>query len=77
MATVTQSTPTEAQSTNPHQVGTVITLIAIPIVFLGALWGAGHHPEHASWSVFAFAATVVIHLVKRIQRATWNLRSGK
>ena len=76
MTTTTRPATTVQPATNPHQIGTVITMVAIPIVFIGAMWGAGNHPEHAGISGTAFLVIVALHIVKRIQRNLWNRRHG-
>ena len=76
MTTTTEPTTTTTRpATNPHHISTVITSWAIPFVFLGAMWGAGHNPEHADWSAFAVFAIVAIHFVQRIRRFVWNVRN--
>ncbi len=74
--TMTATTTQPATTTNPHQAATVITMVAIPLIFLGAMWGAGNNPEHAEWSGFAVLAIVALHVMKRIQRNAWNRKHG-
>jgi hypothetical protein len=76
MTAIQANRTTTKAPANPHHVGTIITAWAIPFVFIGALWGAGHDPEHAGVSAFAFVAIVAIHLVQRIRRAVWKHRQG-
>ncbi len=72
MTAATERITTTAKPTaNPHHVGTVITGWAIPLIFVGALWGAGHDPANASWSALAFVVIVALHLVQRIRRNVW------
>ncbi len=73
--TTEQHTTTAKPPANPHSIATAITLWAIPIVLIGAIWGASHDPQHAGISAAAALAIVVIHLVKRAQRTIWNLKN--
>ncbi len=74
---MTTTTARPVETTNPHHVPALITLWAIPLVFIGALWGAGNNPENAEWSGFAFLLIVGLHVMKRVQRNAWNRRNSK
>lgn len=71
-ATATAAAPTIPA--NPHRIPAAITGWAIPFVVLGALWGAGHQPEDASWSAAAVVAIVAIFALHKTRQAVWNLR---
>jgi hypothetical protein len=76
MTTTIQPQTATKPASNPHLAGYWITLVAIPVVFIGAMWGATNQPEHASVSYSAFAVIVALHFLKRAQRALWNRRHG-
>jgi hypothetical protein len=76
-ATITPTTPTTPTATekNPHTIATAITGWGLIAVFLGALWGAGHDPAHASWSALAVVAAIVCYVVNKTRKIAHNLRT--
>jgi len=75
--TMTATTQTAARPitvANPHRIPTLITGWAVIAVFLGALWGAGHHPDDAAWSAFAVIAMIGIYLYNKARKVTFDRR---
>lgn len=70
--TTTATTQAPAQVSNPHRIGTLITGWAIPIVFLGALYGASTTPEHAGWSAFAVLAIIACYAYNKVRSVRYN-----
>ncbi|MGX6605688.1 hypothetical protein ACWKSP_26675 [Micromonosporaceae bacterium Da 78-11] len=71
----TMTTPTVTK--NPYNIQTRITGWAVVAVFLGALWGAGHDPENASWSAFALVAIISIYAYNKIRQVAFNRYSSR
>jgi hypothetical protein len=72
MTTTTAAPTTTPTTDNPHRIATGILGWAIPLVLLGAIWGAIHNPEHAGISAGAFLLTLVLYGVKKVQYLAWN-----
>lgn len=77
MTTTTEPTVKPITVTNPHRIPALITGWAVIAVFLGALWGAGHHPADAGVSAFAVVAMVSIYLYNKARKVAFDRKAGK
>lgn len=78
MTTTTTTAPATAttSTSNPHRAAVLILGWAIPVVLLGAVWGAVQNPGRAGISAAAFLLLLALYGVKKVQFGAWNLRRG-
>jgi hypothetical protein len=77
MTTTTPETTTVSTPTNPYRIPAIITGWGVVAVFIGALWGAGHNPEHAEWSAFALVAIIAVYAYNKIRATAFNRYSNR
>ena len=77
--TTTAHAPTAPNLTtrNPHRLPARVTGWGVVLVFLGAMWGAGHDPANAAWSAAAVVLMVGFYLSNKVKQFTFDRRTRR